>query len=161
MWQHLRDTFVFGTKLFGQKRIVSKTHSKQLAAALSPPPLFPSSLLPSSSSCHCWHSVPPSLNPLPAVRFAGCFIRAIDGTHLPQFSACLPFSSLLFPFATLPFATLEIYAHCTRYSTHNSLLKSGHSPSLCPALSLTTQHRQLRAPKCPRPPPTVRRPCRA
>lgn len=124
VWQHLRDTFVFGTKLFGQKRIVSKTHSKQLAAALSPPSApLPLPFIRSSSSC-CWHSVPPSLNPPPVVCFASCFIRAIDGTHLPQFPAFPPCH--LAPLA-IPVATLEIYAHCTRYSTHNSQLKSGHS----------------------------------
>lgn len=124
--QHLRETFVFGTKLFGQKGIVSKTHSKQLAVALSPPLHISLSPYRPSSSC-CWHSVPPSLNPLPVVRFASCFIRAIDGTHLPQFPAFPPSpSSPLAPLA-IPVATLEIYAHCTRYSTHNSQLKSGHS----------------------------------
>lgn len=154
MWQHLRDTFVFGTKLFGQKRIVSKTHSKQLAAALSP---LPSPLLPFSPPHPATVGIQCRRHLIPCLRFA--LPVALSGQSTAR--TCL--SSLLtpLPLSSLPFATLEIYAHCTRYSTHNSLLKSGHSPSLCPALSLTTQHRQLRAPKCPRPPPTVRRPCRA
>lgn len=113
MWQHLRDTFVFGTKLFGQKRIVSKTHSKQLAAALSPPlhlSLFPSFAHPApaagiqcrrhliprlwfalpvalsgqSTARTCLSSQPSPLAPLPRLRFPSRLLRFMHTAHGTQ-----------------------------------------------------------------------------
>lgn len=120
MWQHLRDTFVFGTKLFGQKRIVSKTHSKQLAAALSPPPLSPLPFSrpppPATVGIQCRRHL------IPCLRFALPVALSGQSTARTCLSSLLasPSPACCFPLPHFPSRLLRFMrtAHGTQLITH-------------------------------------------